>query len=68
MQTNKLYLICKTTGNSVEVGRNMKPKAMFNDQLSGRANFNKRRLSNKDSSMPKLPLYLRKQHDLLSKY
>jgi hypothetical protein len=68
MQSNRLYLICKTTGTTTEIGRDYNLKPKFDSGLSGKASFSDRMHSSKESSMPRLPLYLRKQFSVLKKF
>ena len=52
----------------MEVGRDYQRKAHYDNRLSGKASFHERKLTGCEASVPKLPLYLRRQHSVLKKY
>ncbi len=66
--SNRLFAISKTTGNSVEIARDLKIKSSFDNNLTGKASFRQRKQTNKESSVPRLPLYLQRHKEVLKKY
>jgi len=52
----------------VEVGRDYQQKPYYDKSLTGKASFQERKLTGCETSVPKLPLYMRRQSSVLQKY